>query len=197
MANDAGKIRFAPSGAIYIAPTGGSLVLPEEVGDGSTAPAGYKALGYVSENGVTLTPAIQTTPLNAWQSAAPVLYNVEGASFQIQATLLETSKLVTETFFGASWVEVVEDVAGVPTPTGTYQLDLVSTPELQEFSLVVDWKQKTNLWRAVIKRGMVNERGAITLQRTTPGQYELTIDAMDSEGKLGYLLTNEAMTDTP
>lgn len=193
MANDAGKIRFAPSGAIYIAPTGGSLVLPDEVGDGATAPTGYKALGYVSENGVTLTPSIQTTPLPAWQSAAPVLYNVESAAFQVQAVLLESSKLVTETFFGASWVEVMEDVAGVPTATGTYKLDLSSTPELQEFSLVVDWKQGTNLWRAVIKRGMVNERGAITLQRTQPGQYELTIDAMDSSGTLGYILTNEDM----
>jgi hypothetical protein len=194
---DAGKIRFAPSGAIYIAPTGGALVLPDEVGDGETAPTGYKALGYVSENGVTLTPSIATTPLPAWQSAAPVLYNVESAAFQVQATLLETSKLVTETFFGAPWVEVMEDVAGVPTSTGVYKLNLASNPELAEFSLVVDWKQKGHLWRVVIERGMVNERGAITLQRTQPGQYELTIDAMDNAGNLAYVLTNEAMTDTP
>ncbi|MFD5069140.1 hypothetical protein ACFWNC_14580 [Streptomyces sp. NPDC058369] len=193
MANDAGKIRFAPSGAISIAPVGSSLVLPTEVGDGETAPTGYKTLGYVSENGVTLTPSIQTTPLPAWQSAAPVLYNVEGATFQVQATLLETSKLVTETFFGAEWEEVMEDVGGTPTATGVYRLNLASTPELKEFSLVVDWKQKDNHWRAVIKRGMINERGAITLQRTQPGQYELTIDAMDADGQLAYLLTDEDM----
>lgn len=193
MANDASKIRFAPSGAIFIAPTGGTLVLPTEVGDGETAPTGYKALGYVSENGVTLTPSIQTTPLPAWQSAAPVLYNVEGASFQVQATLLESSKLVTETFFGAAWSEVMEDEGGTPTATGVYRLDLDSTPELQEFSLVVDWKQKDHNWRVVITRGMINERGAITLQRTQPGQYELTIDAMDASGKLAYVLTDENM----
>jgi hypothetical protein len=181
---NAEKIRFAPDGMIYLAPVGGSLVLPTEVGDGLTAPAGFKALGYVSENGVTMTPSIQTTPLPAWQSAAPVLYNVDSAAFQLQATLLEASKLVTETFFGAEWQEVVEDVAGTPTPTGEYRLNLSSLPELKEFAIVVDWKYKA----------MVAERGAITLQRTQSQQFELTIDAMDSDGSLGYVLTTENMS---
>jgi hypothetical protein len=191
---NAEKIRFAPDGMIYLAPVGGSLVLPTDVGDGLTAPAGFKALGYVSENGVTMTPSIQTTPLPAWQSAAPVLYNVDSAAFQLQATLLEASKLVTETFFGAEWQEVVEDVAGTPTPTGEYRLNLSSLPELKEFAIVVDWKYKANLWRAVISRSMVAERGAITLQRTQSQQFELTIDAMDSDGSLGYVLTTEDMS---
>lgn len=191
------KIRFAPDGMLYIAPMGGGLVLPTDVGDGVTAPTGFKALGYVSENGVTITPTIQTTPLPAWQSASPVLYNVDSASFQLQATLLEASKLVTETFFGASWVAVTEDDGGTQTPTGDYRLDISSTPNLNEFALVVDWKYKSNLWRAVIGRAMVGERGAITLQRTQSQMYELTIDAMDNAGSLGYILTNEQMTDTP
>jgi hypothetical protein len=190
---NAENIRFAPDGMLYLAPVGGSLVLPTEVGDGATAPTGYKALGYVSENGVTMTPSITTTPLPAWQSAAPVLYNVDSASFQLQATLLEASKLVTETFFGAEWEEVVEDVAGSPTPTGEYRLNLSSLPELKEFSIVCDWRHKSHLWRAVINRGMVAERGAITLQRTQSQQFELTIDAMDSAGSLGYVLTTEDM----
>lgn len=191
---DATKIRFAPDGMLSIAPTSQSLVLPTDVGDGVTVPTGFKALGYVTENGVTITPTIQTTPLPAWQSAAPVLYNVDSASFQIQATLLEASKLVTESFWGASWVAVTQDVNGTPTPTGTYRLDLSSVPDLKEFALVVDWKHKTHLNRAVIGRAMVGERGAITLQRTQAQQYQLTFDAMDLNGQLGYLLTNEDMS---
>ncbi|WP_371665982.1 hypothetical protein OG306_33175 [Streptomyces sp. NBC_01241] len=194
---NAENIRFAPDGMLYIAPAGAGLVLPTDTGDGVTPPAGFKALGYVSENGVTLTPSITTTPLPAWQSAAPVLYNVDAASFQLSATLLEASKLVTETFFGAEWVESVEDVAGSPTPTGEYRLDLSSLPDMKEFALVCDWKYKGHLWRAVINRAMVAERGAITLQRTQSQQFELTIDAMDASGKLGYILTTEDMGTTP
>lgn len=187
------QIRFAPDGMLYIAPTGDTLTLPKDVGDGSTPPAGYKALGYVTEDGVSITPTIQTTPLGAWQSAVPVLYNVDSATFQIQATLLQASKIVTETFFGASWVPVTADEDGTPTPTGQYRLDLSSTPDLKEFSLVVDWKYKENLWRAVIGRAMVSERGAITLQRTQAQNFQLTMDAMDLDGSLGYILTNESM----
>lgn len=189
---DAGKIRFAPDGMLYLAPVGTGLVLPTEVGDGEEAPDGFKALGYANENGVTITPSITTTPLTAWQSAVPVLYNVDAAAFQVQATLLEASKVVTETFFGAEWVEVVDEL---DEPTGDYRLDLSSTPDLKEFALVVDWQYKTHLWRAVVGRAMIAERGAITLQRTQSQAFELTIDALDNSGQLGYMLTNENMTD--
>ncbi|AEW94043.1 hypothetical protein SCATT_16720 [Streptantibioticus cattleyicolor NRRL 8057 = DSM 46488] len=45
MANDSGKIRFAPNGALYVAPapdgTPNGTVLPTTVGDGgTTGPAG-------------------------------------------------------------------------------------------------------------------------------------------------------------
>lgn len=193
MANDSDKIRFAPNGALYIAPTSVSLVLPEAT-DSGAAPAGYKALGYVTDAGVTITPTIETNPLGAWQSAVPVLYNVTSASFTISATLLEANKLVTETFFGATWVALTDETS---QPTGEYRLDLSSVPELAEFSLVVDWSYKGNHSRAVIGRAMISERGAISLQRTEAQQYELTISALDSNGQLAYLLTDEEMTDTP
>ncbi|MDX3206065.1 hypothetical protein ACKI1K_14980 [Streptomyces scabiei] len=198
MANDASKIRFAPNGGLFMAPspTGGvgSTVLPDDVGDGGkTAPAGYKSFGYVDESGVTITPSIETDPVNAWQSAVPVLYNVKGASFQIKATLLETSKLTTEQFYGASWVEVMTDDP-TPEPTGIYRLDLSSTPELSELSIVVDWAQKGKNYRTVVPRAMISDRGGITLQRTEAQKYELTIDALDYNGGLGYVLTDEVMT---
>ena len=193
MANDAGKIRFAPNGGLYMAPapvaggTGGTT-LPVDVGDGLNAPTGYKALGYVDESGVTITPSIETNPVPVWQSAVPVLYNVQSAAFQIKATLMETNQLTTELFFGAEWKEVLgED----NTPTGIYRLDLSSTPELREISLVVDWSQKGVKNRCVIARAMISDRGAIQLQRQENAAYELTIDALDYQGGLGYVLTDD------
>ncbi|MEU6704725.1 hypothetical protein [Streptomyces wuyuanensis] len=193
MANDPNKIRFAPNGSIYVAPAplagGGGTVIPTELGDGATAPAGYKALGYVDEGGVTLTPAIETQPVAAWQSAVPVLYNTTSASFSVKATLLEMNELTTELFWGAEWVE--------QTPPGTYKLDLSSNPDLKEISLVVDWQEKAIRYRCVIPRAMISDRGAIQLNRTESGKFELTIEAMDYNGKLGYILTNDDLVDTP
>jgi hypothetical protein len=41
---------------------------------------------------------------------------------------------------------------------------------------------------------MVQDRGAITLVRTAAQEYQLTIEALDSNGSLGYVLTNQAMS---
>ncbi|WP_369272391.1 hypothetical protein AB5J55_22460 [Streptomyces sp. R11] len=190
MANDPKKIRFAPNGAIYVAPTSGTLVVPADLGTADTAPTGYKALGYVDEGGVTLTPAIETQPVNAWQSATPVLYNVTSASFSVKATLQETNEVVTELFWGAEWVEIMS-TDPTPVGTGVFKLDLSSTPELKEISLVVDWNQGAIRNRCVIPRAMISDRGAIQLSRTENGKFELTIEAMDASGKLGYVLTND------
>ncbi|MEV6419060.1 hypothetical protein [Streptomyces sp. NPDC051662] len=188
MANDAKNIRFAPNGAIYVAP--GATTPPTELGDGATPPTGFKALGYVDEGGVTLTPAIETQPVNAWQSASPVLYTVTSASFSIKATLQETNQVTTELFWGAEWLEVMSND---PTPVGTgvFRLDLSSTPDLRELSIVVDWNQNAIRSRCVIPRAMISDRGAIQLSRTENGKFELTIEALDSAGGLGFVLTND------
>ncbi|MEU3351295.1 hypothetical protein [Streptomyces sp. NPDC037389] len=189
---DASKIRFAPNGNIYLAPaprTGtSSTVLPTDAGDGKTAPAGYRNCGFIDQSGVTITPSIETDPVNVWQSAVPVMYTVKSASFKIKATLMETNDLTTSLFFGAEW-KPLKDAEG--KNSGTYRLDLSSTPELNELSIVIDWAQKGVPYRCVIPRAMISDRGAIQLQRTENQKYELTIDALDHEGGLGYVLTTD------
>ncbi|MEU5577779.1 hypothetical protein ABZ791_10780 [Streptomyces huasconensis] len=190
MANDPKKIRFAPNGAIYVAPASESLTVPADLGTANTAPSGYKALGYVDEGGVTLTPAIETQPVNAWQSATPILYIITSASFSVKATLQETNEITTELFWGAEWVEIMSNDTP-PAGTGVFRLDLSSTPDLKEISLVVDWNQNSIRNRVVIPRAMISDRGAIQLSRTENGKFELTMEALDSAGKLGYVLTND------
>ncbi|MFE9660314.1 hypothetical protein [Streptomyces sp. NPDC005955] len=151
---------------------------------------GHKGLGYVDEGGVTLTPAIETQPVNAWQSATPVLYNVTSATFSVKATLQETNLITTELFWGAEWVEIMS-TDPIPVGTGVFRLDLSSTPDIKELSLVVDWNQGAIRNRLVVPRAMISDRGAIQLVRTENKKYELTIEALDTSGKLGYVLTND------
>jgi hypothetical protein len=195
MANtDASKIRFAPNGAVYISPAVGAT-LPTAVGDGGkTAPTGYKSLGYVTDAGVVITPTVTADPVNVWQSAVPVLFNVSAATFTVSATFAETNINTTELFWGASWVGITPQGGGA---VDTWRLDLSSTPDLQEISLVVDWGQGSHLNRVVIPRSMIQDRGAITLVRNAAQEYQLTIDALDSNGTLGYVLTNQDMTTAP
>ncbi|WP_063754706.1 hypothetical protein [Streptomyces sp. NRRL F-2580] len=193
------KIRFAPSGEIYVAPAERvANILPRDTVP-FTADGDFRALGYVDEGGVTITPSIETDPVNVWQSAVPVLYNVKSASFQVKATLMETNQLTTELFFGAKWVPATDKEGKVIA--GTFRLDLKSTPELSELALVVDWSQTVDgrpvRYRCVIGRAMISDRGAIQLQRAENGKFELTIDALDRSGNLGYVLTDDQVIDGP
>ncbi|AEW94044.1 MULTISPECIES: phage tail tube protein [Streptomycetaceae] len=135
---------------------------------------------------MTITPQVQTDPVNVWQSAVPVLYNVKAASFSIKATLTEVSKITTELFFGASWVK---------QGAGVWKLNLASVPTLTQISLVVDWGDAAKHFRCVIPRAMISDRGAITLQRTTAQEFELTFEALDFNGTLGFVLTDDANVD--
>ncbi|WP_424214784.1 fibronectin type III domain-containing protein [Streptomyces sp. BI20] len=195
---NAKKIRFAPQGQIYVADASAVSALPRDC-QPLALNSEFKALGYVDEGGVTITPSIQTDPVNVWQSAVPVLYNVKSASFQIKATLMETSELTTQLFFGAKWVEAKDDQDQVID--GVWRLDLKSTPDLTEIAIVVDWSQTSNgkeiHYRCVVGRAMISDRGAIQLQRAESGKFELTIDALDNSGSLGYVLTDDSIKDNP
>ncbi|MFD9561516.1 hypothetical protein [Streptomyces sp. NPDC059994] len=195
---NARKIRFAPQGEIYVADAKSVKELPRTC-DPVASNSEFSPLGYVDEGGVTITPSIETDPVNVWQSAVPVLYNVKSASFQIKATLMETNELTTQLFFGAKWVQATDADGSVLD--GVWRLDLKSTPDLEEIAIIVDWSQSVDgspvRYRCVIGRAMISDRGAIQLQRAENGKFELTIDALDNSGSLGYVLTDDTVKDAP
>ncbi|AJC53996.1 hypothetical protein [Streptomyces sp. 769] len=195
--NDASRIRFAPDGELYVRFAGSSKTdLPTNTSD-DPAEFGFVPLGYSDENGVTITPKIDTDAVNVWQSAVPVLYTVKSASFQIKSTLMEVNKETTELFFGSEWKPVKKSANG----DVEYQLDIRSNPDLKEIALVVDWSQGSGdsqvRNRCVIGRAMISDRGGISLTRSKNQTYELTIDALDNGGLLGSVFTTDDMSSSP
>ncbi|MFE9120871.1 hypothetical protein [Streptomyces sp. NPDC007172] len=194
-ANNASQIRFAPRGKLSV--HFGALPavsLPKAVDEDLTA-TGFIELGYTSEDGVEITPKIETDELSVWQSSVPVLRYVKSASFQIKSTLQQVNANTTRLFYGAEWSKTTEK-----TKSGRdqYRLDLSSNPDLAEISLVVDWSDDVASYRAVIGRAMVSDRGSISLTRTKNQGLELTIDALDSDSLLGYFLSDDpSISPTP
>ncbi|MCZ4097313.1 MULTISPECIES: phage tail tube protein [unclassified Streptomyces] len=186
--NDAKQIRFAPHGALYV--HFGALAvdaLPQGVDD-DLKTAGFIALGYCSEDGTEITPKIETDELAVWQSSVPVLRYVKSAAFQVKSTLMQGNDVTTRLFYGSEWVKVTPKKPG---DREQYRLDISSNPDLAEVSLVVDWSDDAAKYRAVVGRAMVSDRGSISLTRTKNQTFELTLDALDSDGTLGYLLTDD------
>lgn len=179
-ANNAGSIRFASNGSLFVAPT--ATTAPTDASTALAAP--WVSLGYVSDAGVSITPTITTQAINAWQSAVPVKYLVTGATFQMSFVLLQFDKEATELYFGGSFES---------NATSEYKLDIESTPELIETSLVVEWTDGSVNNRLYIPRAQVSAREALTLVRTGATSLGLTMDALDQGGILGTVFTTGNM----
>lgn len=197
---DANAVRFAPKATIYFARRGTdvssymkNVMVP--IGDEFTA------LGYTSEDGIELTPTVETNPVNVHQSATPIKYVVNSASATLAFSMMQFDKHTVPVYFGTDFTEG-ED--------GTLVLDLASTPSLAENAIIVEWGDFTESTsgdipalrsgtkaRLIIPRGMLSERQAITLTKADAQSLGVTIQALDYNGSLGTVLMRTADDENP
>lgn len=181
MAIDATKIRLAPSGHVYLANYGASL--PVDV----TAPLAeptWHELGYLSTDGVSVTPSFDTTAIGAWQTPVDVLTAINKVGLQVKINMLQvTSAITAEYFFGSAWTY---------PGGGLAKLAISSNPTLAVRSMVVEWTNDLGyLNRFVLGRGFITDRDAMVLSRTEATASGITFACQDNNGQLAYLLTND------
>ncbi|MEV2279182.1 hypothetical protein AB0I72_26735 [Nocardiopsis sp. NPDC049922] len=202
MANNqnADAIRFAPKATIYFAPKGTDVSgLMDDVM--AAIPAECTAMGYTAEDGIELTPSVETNPVNVHQSATPVKFVVASASATLAFTMMQFDENTVPVYFGTDFVDGVD---------GTKVLDLSSTPELAENVVIVEWGDfvedtsgatpvlvSGTKARLIVPRGMLSERNAISLTKTDAQQLGVTIQALDLNGSLGKVLMKTADGSVP
>lgn len=181
MAEDSTQIRLAPSGHIWIAP--GGTLCPQDV---TTAMTTYSAqwaeLGYLSEDGVSVTPSYDTSGLKAWQTPVDVKEVLSSVGLTAKIQMLQINKDTTaQYFFGAAWT--------TDGPVG--KLTISSNPSLAERAMVVEWTDDLGfISRFVMPRGFLTDRDSMQLQRTEATALGVTFQCLDSNGVLAYLLSN-------
>lgn len=173
MAVDATKVRVAVSGALSkgltsaAAPTGTAAAL-----------TGFTDLGGIRENGVALAlpDASDATPIKVWQNGATVrtIRETSDDNPTITVTLVETTKVAIETYFGVTVTSTVSegtfDIKNEVRTAASYVLDVIDGAELI---------------RVYVPRGVVSSVGEITLANTEAIGYEVTIDA-ELDSTKGY-----------
>lgn len=167
MALDSTKVRVAVTGAAYWDKT----AVGTAPTDTSTAwAAAFKDLGYVSEDGVTLTmpDAGDTESLKAWQNGATVrtLRNLTEDNPSITLTLIETKLEVIEAAFGVTVTQTATH--------GTFEIDTTDVRGYGRFGLdVVDGPE---IIRVYGPKAIVSSVGEISLTSTDAVGYQVTID---------------------
>jgi hypothetical protein len=167
-------------------------------------PNTFTAMGYTAEDGIELTPSVETNPVNVHQSATPVKFVVASASATLAFTMMQFDDNTVPVYFGTDFTEGTD---------GTMVLDLSSTPDLAENAVIVEWGDYKETpaaiegdpatldsgtkSRLVMSRGMLSERQAISLTKTDASQLGVTIQALDDNGSLGKVLMKSATEVTP
>ena len=178
MALDSTQLRVAPNGHVSVAPFG--TVLPTTVL--SALNASFVELGYLSDDGVSITPAIDTAGIPVWQSAADALTIVTKANMDVKVVQMQLNQgTLSNYLFGSAWTQV----AGVAT------MNISSNPTAVQNSLVVEWTDDQNfIYRLVLARVIFTDRDALQLNRSNASQLGFTMHALDNAGSFGSLLSN-------
>lgn len=175
MANVATEVRVASDGHIRVAATG-TAAPADAIVDPAAA---YTDLGYASEDGVTITPSLDTEDINAWQSAVPVRRIVTGSSLEIGFTLIQSNADTLELYFNA-------------TQNGS-NFEIPVAPAPLERALLVDWIDAGENFRLYVPRAQLTDAGEMTLARGEAVGFELTFTALaPAAGPLAVVLTEIA-----
>lgn len=178
MTLDASKVRVAVTGAVYADKTSAATA---PTGTGGSLDALLKDLGYVSEDGVTLTlpGGGDSSAIHAWQNGATVrtVHTPSDDNPQLELTLIETKLEVIEFVFGVTVTQTVSE--------GSFSFDTTATRS--PAAIVVDVIDGSELIRIYAPQAYVSEIKEVTLTHTDAIGYGVTLD-LERNGTAGYNL---------
>lgn len=153
-------------GAVYSAPLG--TPLPTDTT--SNLNEAFKALGYISEDGLTNENSIESETIKAW-----------GGDI-VNAVQTEKTDTFTYTLIESLNVDVLKEIYGKDNVTGDLTEGIVikaNSQELEAHALVIEMILKGNvLKRIVIPNGKVIEIGEIVYSDADTIGFETTIQAL-------------------
>lgn len=166
----------ALNGAIYVAPAG---TTPPTSSSTSLDTSTFKALGYISEDGVTNSNSPSATPIKAWGGDTVYVTN-DGRPDDWKFKAIE---YLNEEVLKLTWGD--DNVTGALATGLTVK---TNNKPLGEHVIVIDMVHRNGvLERVVIPKGTVTAVGDLVYQSTSVTAPDLTISAApDSAGNSTY-----------
>jgi len=162
MTLDASKVRVAITGAVYFAASSASA--PANATD--PVPAGYRDVGFISEDGVTEAYEDDVEEIVAWQGATVVRTVLTSSEATLAFQMIETNKNSLELYHKGSEI----------TGPGPFVLKVKPPTQVRQ-KMIFDVIDGDKHIRIYIPDGEVKERGEIVYASGEPVGYEVTVTA--------------------
>lgn len=176
------ELRVAANGQVFIAPVG--TALPAAFADLATLNASFKELGFITEDGATLTISTTYEDKKAWQSFWTLRKIPQDKSFSVGFTLEQWDKLNVEFALSATATSV----------TGGMKIRPNDPSVLDTRSMVVLWQDGSSSNGLIIPVGMISSDSIeVALNRSSTADLPVTFEATpDGSQDPWYIISNDA-----
>lgn len=186
MAADADNVIVGQNGSVWVAPVGTAAPTDTDTAM-ATVNAAWSDVGFISEDGVTVTPSLETFMVRAWQSQGrPVRRGVASREEAIGFTMLEWKEETLKLAFGG----------GAITEIGTsdvFKFTPSSGSDEDEYAVVVHFTDGATSYRLVIPRCAVTDLAEFSLVRTDAAGLNVTLGIVnDGTTDPLYIITENA-----
>ena len=179
-------IAIAADGSVSIAPTG--TAMPTDADE--ALDAAFIDVGYISEDGVTLSPNTSTDGIAAWQSLAFVRTVVSEQDMQLGFELMQWNETSLQLAFGGGVY-----TAGVAP---LWEFDLPTPDEILEYACVVDALDPNgSKYRMAFERVTLESTGDIDFARTNNAGLPTTLRALAGTGGRAGTIYGSSVSLTP
>ncbi len=176
MALDATNVRVGVTGAIYVAPLGTTLPTDQL----AALDAGFGEVGYVTDDGVTISIDESVSDLVAWQNGDVVRKLQTSHDVSFAFAMLEMNDESRELYFG----NYTSGATGVAEITGDVQA---------QKCFIIDIVDGTTKHRVVVPVGQVTERDDITVGSSDAMTLGTTVSCFpDGSGVKAYVYDGAA-----
>lgn len=178
------NILVGSNGSVYIAPVGTTLPATES----AALNAAFVDVGYVSEDGISLSVETSVEDIAAFQSLSAVRKIVTARNTSVSFTLREWSAANLVFAFGGGTVT---------DQTTHFQYDPPASGDgVFERAMVIDWQDGDKNYRLVIERGVATDAVETSITRTGAADLPITFNVLESAGgSTWYLFTDDPALD--
>lgn len=178
MAKNNDYIAVGSNGNVLYAPTGTS----EPASAAASWPEGWRNLGYLSDDGVTMRWGRTVQDILVWQSRYPGR-RIVTAEVAVASMVLRQWDYDTVTFGLGATVSVVSN--------GQFKISPPDPEDIVEWKLGIEWLDGDNVFRRIFPRGSIIDDVETQIAATLPADLPVSFSALGEAGvEPWYDLTN-------